>query len=201
MARISSAATAGSRPAWDLLRNEGGAAAAAEIDRAVAPRLEEAKKESGFDGLNRFLGFFGNQPAGAAARAELLLRLVQAGRTMEAELLLALTVDSADRTAQAGLLAEMAELNCRVRSASDNADVRDARLKDAAACFRQLQQQFADVPCLPGVLGARGKEFVVPPLGSRPPESPTKVGTTSGLTPAQWLAALPDGDALRREVA
>ena len=43
-------------------------------------------------------------------------------------------------------------------------------LGDAAACFRQLQRQFADVPC------------------------------HAGLTSSQWLAVLPDGDALRQEV-
>ena len=55
-----------------MLRSEGGAAAAAEIDRVLEPRLEAAKKDTGFDGLKRFLAFFGNQPQAAAARAELL---------------------------------------------------------------------------------------------------------------------------------
>ena len=77
-----------------MLRSEGGAAAAAEIDRALEPRLEEAKKDTGFDGLKRFLAFFGNQPQAAAARAELLQRLTQAGRILEAELLMAAAVDS-----------------------------------------------------------------------------------------------------------
>ncbi len=147
-----------------LLRSEGGAAVAAELDRVLAQRLEEAKMDSGFDGLNRFLGFFGNQPQAAAARTELLQRLTQAGRILEAELLMAAAVDSTDRKAQAALLADMAALNFRA-----------GRTSDAAACFRELQQHFADVPC------------------------------HAGMTAGQWLAAFPDGDArsrdaLRREV-
>ena len=51
--------------------------------------------DTGFDGLKRFLAFFGNQPQAAAARAELIERLTQAGRIMEAELLMAAAVDSA----------------------------------------------------------------------------------------------------------
>ena len=148
-----------------MLRSEGGAAAAAEIDRVLGPRLEEAKKDTGIDGLKRFLAFFGNQPQAAAARAELLQRLTQAGRILEAELLMAAAVPvssgniGTDRKAQAGLLADMAAL-----------DYRAGRVGDAAACFRQLQQEFADVPC------------------------------HAGMTPSQWLAVFPDGDALRREV-
>ena len=73
---------------------------------------------------------------------------------------MAATVDSTDRKAQAGLLADMAALNFRA-----------GRVGDAAACFQQLQQQFAEVPC------------------------------HAGMTSSQWLAVFPDGDALRREVA
>ncbi len=152
-----------------MLRSEGGAAAAAQIDRALEQRLEAATKDTSFDGLNRFLAFFGNQPQGAAARTELLKRLTQAGRVLEAELLMASGVDSTDRKAQAGLLADMAELNYHASLAGE-AESRARRLSDAAACFRQLHQGFADVAC------------------------------HAGMTSEQWLAVLPEGDALRREV-
>ena len=142
-----------------MLRGDGGAAAAAEIDRVLELRLEEAKKETSCGGLKRFLAFFGNQPLAASARAELLQRLEQAGRIMEAELLMAAVVDFTDRMAQAGLLAEMAVINFRA-----------GRVSDAANCFRQLQRQFADVPC------------------------------HAGMTSGQWLAIFPEGDALRKEV-
>ena len=148
-----------------VLRREGGAAAAAQIDRLLEPRLEEAKKVAGLDGLNRFLRFFGNQPQAAAARAELLQRLTQKGQILQAEMLMAAAAPAftgdtgTDRKAQAALLADMADLNFRA-----------GRVSDAAACFRQLRQQFADVPC------------------------------HAGMTSSQWLAVFPNGDALRREV-
>src|SRR5262249_31572790 len=68
------------------IRSDGGAAAAEAIDKALATRLEEAKKDTSFDALKRFVALFGNQPQGAAARIELVQRMTQAGRLMEAEL-------------------------------------------------------------------------------------------------------------------
>jgi outer membrane protein assembly factor BamB len=142
-----------------MLREAGGAEAAAQLDRALEQRLAEAKMDTGFDGLKRFLGFFGNQPQAAAARAELLGRATQGKRILEAELLMAAGVDSGDRKAQAALLADMALLNFGA-----------GRVSDAAACFRHLQRQYADVPC------------------------------HAGMTSSQWLAVFPGGDALRQEV-
>ena len=120
-----------------MLRSEGGAAAAAEIDRALEQRLEEAghlvpSRDASVDGLTRFLAFFGNQPQAAAARAELLKRLTQAGRILEAELLMAATVDSTDRKAQAGLLADMAELNYHASRAGDQ----ESRAEPLERCRR-----------------------------------------------------------------
>ena len=153
-----------------LLRSEGGAAAAA-IDKALAPRLEEAKATAGCDTLKRFIDYFDGQPQAAVARAELIERLIQAGNVMGAEMLLASAATApqsnagpqlnagADRKAHASLLAEMATLNLRAK-----------RTGDAAACCRELVRDFADVPC------------------------------HAGLTPAAWLAALPGGDELRKEI-
>jgi outer membrane protein assembly factor BamB len=140
------------------LRSEGGAAVAAQLDQALERRLETAKKESGVDGLKRFLAFFGNQPQAVVAGKELLQRLTQQARIMEAELQMTASTDATDRKAQAALLANIAALNYRA-----------GRTADAAACFRALQRQFADVPC------------------------------HAGLTGQQWLAAFPEGDALRKE--
>ena len=152
-----------------------GAEAAAEIDRVVKQRLEEVLKDPNVDRLKKFLAFFGNQPQAPPARTELLKRLAAASGTMEAEMFMAAAVPArtgdtgADRKAQAALLAEMAELNFRAR-----------RVDDAAACFRQLQREFSDVPC----------------HATRDP----KVGTPVPQTSAEWLAAFPDGDELRRKV-
>ncbi len=142
-----------------LIRGEGGAGASAAIDKALAPRLEEARMDTGVEGLERFLGYFDGQPLAAAARAELLERRMQAENVLGAEMLLTSAADLSDRKAQAALLADMASLN-----------VRASRTTDAAACYRQLERQSADVPF-------RG-----------------------GMTPAAWLAALPGGDALRKEI-
>ncbi len=142
-----------------VIRRDGGAAAAAAIDKALASRLEEAKTASGCDSLKRFLGYFDGQPQATLARSELVTRLMQAGNVLGAELTLAAAADSSVRKAQAALLAEMATLNVRAN-----------RVSDAAACYRQLVRQFADVPC------------------------------HDGQTPAAWLAALPGGDALRKEI-
>jgi outer membrane protein assembly factor BamB len=141
-----------------LLRAEGGAAAAA-IDKALVPRLEEAKSTSGFDALRRFLDYFDGQPEAAVARTELIERMIQAGNIMGAEMLLTSAAYSSDRNAKAALLVEMATLNLRAN-----------RVGDAAACYRQLLRDFANVPC------------------------------HAGLTPAAWLAALPNGDVLRKEI-
>jgi outer membrane protein assembly factor BamB len=143
-----------------MVRSEGGAAAAAAIDKAIAPRWEEAKADSGCDRLKSFLGYFDGQPQAVAARAELLERYVQSGNLVAAEMLLASSADSTDRKAQAALLADMAAINVRAN-----------RISDAAACYRQLARGFADVPF------------------------------RSGLTPSAWLAALPSGGELRKELA
>jgi outer membrane protein assembly factor BamB len=142
-----------------LIRSEGGATAAAAIDKALKPRLEEATMDTGVEGLERFIGFFDGQPQAAVARTELLERRVQAENILGAELLLASAVDGADRKAQAGLLADMAALNLRAN-----------RTADAAACYRQLASQYSTV------------------------------SLHGSLTPAAWLAALPGGDALRKEL-
>jgi outer membrane protein assembly factor BamB len=150
-----------------LIRSEGGAAAAAAIDKVLAPRLEEARID--VDGLRRFLAYFDGQPQAAAARTELMDQYVKAGNVLGAELLLAAAGDGGDRKGKAALLAEMLLLNVRA-SHSDDAALRASRVEAAAACYRQLAQQYADVPC------------------------------HNGLTPSAWLAALPGGDELRKEI-
>ena len=161
-----------------LLRTEGGSAAAAEIDRALEPRLKEATTDKSLEKLQRFIAFFDGQPQATAARTELGERLMQDGKLLQAELLLASAADSSGdlecskstRKAQAALLADIALLNLRAASHTDDTTLRARRVSDAAACYRQLARQFADVPC------------------------------HAGLTPSAWLAALSNGDALREEI-
>ena len=68
------------------LRSEAKGEAAAEIDRAVEARLKSAVAARSVEPLQRFFDYFGDQPAAAAARGELVRRLKDAGRLLEAEL-------------------------------------------------------------------------------------------------------------------
>ena len=68
------------------LRKRAGPAAAAAIDKSLAARLRSAVAAPSLEPLQEFLNYFGNQPAAAAASAELIRRLRGAGRLLEAEL-------------------------------------------------------------------------------------------------------------------
>ena len=69
-----------------LLAREAKDAAAAQIDRAVEARLKAAVAAGSIEPLQRFFDYFGELPAAAAARDELVRRLTSAGRLLEAEL-------------------------------------------------------------------------------------------------------------------
>jgi hypothetical protein len=126
------------------LRHDGGAEAAAEIDRLLAVRLRSAMETKGVDALRRFLDYFGNQPAAAEARRELIRRLTGGGRFLEVELLLSAEAASGDAVAQGAAMAQMADMYAR------------AGRKDAAlACYRQLESRFADVVCRDGKTGGQ----------------------------------------------
>ncbi len=68
------------------LRRDARGETAEKIDRAVAARFEAAKAAKSPDRLQRFVDTFGNQPAAAEARGELIRRLDAAGQRLEAEL-------------------------------------------------------------------------------------------------------------------
>jgi outer membrane protein assembly factor BamB/tetratricopeptide (TPR) repeat protein len=77
-----------------LLREPANGQAVANIDAAVAGRLKAAVADGSIDALQHFVDYFGNQPAAAPARSQLVRRLNSAGRLLEAEL-------TADRGAEA----------------------------------------------------------------------------------------------------
>ena len=58
-----------------LLRDAAKEQAAAKIDAAVAERLRSAVAAGSIEALQHFLNYFGNRPAAAPARAELVRRL------------------------------------------------------------------------------------------------------------------------------
>ena len=68
------------------LRGEAKDETAARIDAAVETRWNAALAAGSIDHLQRFLDYFGDQPAAAAARNEWIARLKSAGRLLEAEM-------------------------------------------------------------------------------------------------------------------
>ncbi len=117
---------------------------AATVGRLIAPRLEAAIEQDELDVLRRFLDCFGNQPAAAEARLELVRRLKEkeSAKLLEAELALWPQRQSSDRAIAAAATAELAELLLKCK-----------RVEDAAWCYRRLGGEFADVVCRRGKTG------------------------------------------------
>lgn len=113
-----------------------------QIDQAVEARRQAAIEAGTPEALQRFLDAYGNQPAAAAARKELIARLARAGRLLEAELLLREQERSADPGAAAAAVAETAEM---LRASGKAAD--------AAVYYRRLAGELADVSCREGKTG------------------------------------------------
>ncbi len=113
-----------------------------QMDRAVRERLDAARAEPGPEGLRRFISCFDGQPAAEAARRELVDRLKQTGRLLEAEAILLRRERSGDPAAAAAAVLELAEM-LRTAGAID----------DAAACYARLQGEFADVVVTGGKTG------------------------------------------------
>jgi tetratricopeptide (TPR) repeat protein len=116
--------------------------AAAKLDGAIQARLEAALKADDVDALRQFIDYFGNQAAAAMARRELVRRLADSDRTMEAELTLWSDQQSRDPAVAGPAVAQLAEL---LRKAG--------RDEDAAACYQRLGRDFAAVVCLDGKTG------------------------------------------------
>jgi outer membrane protein assembly factor BamB len=68
------------------LRGEAAPDPAAKIDAAVDVRLKAAMAAGSLDDLQRFLDYFGDQPAAAGVRTEVVKRLNGLGRPLDAEL-------------------------------------------------------------------------------------------------------------------
>jgi len=116
------------------------------IDTVIEARLRVATASAGTGSLRQFLDYFGNQPAGAAARKELVRRLIAQRDLLGAELLLGPRPAAADRAAAGAAVAELAQL------------LEDSpRADHAAACYRRLGREFGDVVCRDG---KTGKELV-----------------------------------------
>jgi outer membrane protein assembly factor BamB/tetratricopeptide (TPR) repeat protein len=116
-------------------------AEAAAIDSAIEARLQAALQADSTDSLRQFLDYFGDHPTAGKARHELVRRLKESGRWLEAELVLC-QQQSSDTSAAGTAMAELAEL---LRQAK--------RPEDAAWCYGRLGQEFAEVTCLDGKTG------------------------------------------------
>ena len=124
------------------LRAEAPASAVARIDGAVRQRLDAALDSEDANALRVFLQYFGGHPISQTARARLVGRLEQSGRLLEAEMVLWRQQASADRAEAAAAVLALAELLAR-----------HDRLDDAAACYRLLGRQYAEVVCRDGRTG------------------------------------------------
>ena len=135
---------------------------AASIDSLVKARLGSAMASKDAQSLRTFLNYFGNQPAAAEARRELIRRLIASGDLLEAELLLRPQRYPMDRAAadsrsrQGEALAELARL------------LEDSpRVEHAALCYRRLARQFGDVVCREGKTGKELVEALPPDAAVR----------------------------------
>ena len=137
------------------IRRDGSPAAAAEIDRALEPQLQVALAAEGLGPLRRFVQCFGDQPAGAEARRELVRRLVKADGLLEAEMLILAEHPQEDRAGAAAALVELAELFRRA----------GRPVAAEAACCRTLADRYGDVVC-PG--GKTGRQWVADLPGDAP---------------------------------
>ncbi len=124
------------------LRREANEETLAAIDLSIEDRLQTAIDAPGADSLRQFLAYFGNHPTAGKARRELVRRLGESGRLLEAEMLLWPEQRSPDRATAGAAVAELAELLRR-----------GEQPEDAALCYRRLGEEFSDVVCRGGKTG------------------------------------------------
>ncbi len=146
-----------------LLRHAAPQATQGEMDRALARRLDDVMATSDPQLLRRFIHFFGNQPAGDAARDKLWERYRDHGSLLEQER----TFEAREResTNRGELIARRARLAAEA-----------GRLDDAALLYRSLARDFADLVCLDGKTGRQL-------IAELAPDSPIR---TLLLAPEHW---------------
>jgi outer membrane protein assembly factor BamB len=128
------------------LRRQAPSETAGGLDRLIGQRLQAALETKSAAALRSFLEYFDGHPAAATARTELIRRLTADKHALEAEMLLWEDRQSPDRAVAGPAVAALAQL---LEGAGN--------LEGAAACYRQLQRQFADLVCRDG---KNGKQLV-----------------------------------------
>jgi len=114
-------------------------ATADKIDGAIRARLQAVLASGSIESLQRFLDYFGNQPIAAEARAELVRKLIEARRLLEAETVIWESFPSSDPAVNAPALAEVAEMLREAR-----------RTESAASTYNWLRRRFGNAVCRDG---------------------------------------------------
>jgi outer membrane protein assembly factor BamB len=113
-----------------------------EIDRLARSEFDAATKSGDPEAIPRFLDYFGGLPVADEARWLLAEKHRQAGRYLQAELLLRRLERSSDRAQAARAAARMATM------------LREANLPEhAARAYARLARHFGDAVCLEGKTG------------------------------------------------
>lgn len=112
---------------------------AEKIDSAIRARFQTALASGSIEPIQRFIAYFGNQPIATEARAELVRKLIQSRRLLEAEMSLWQSIPSSDPAANAPALAEVAEM---LRAAG--------REESAASTYNWLLRRFGNAVCREG---------------------------------------------------
>lgn len=119
------------------------AAVRGQIQQRVEQRLQAALEAGTLEPLQQFEDYFGDLPAGTLARRELVRRLAESGKWLDAEMVLWPDFVAPDPARAGAATIAMAELLRRA-----------GRPADAAFCYRRLRDQLAAVDCGEGKTGA-----------------------------------------------
>ncbi len=155
-----------------------------QIDRAIEARLAAALAAAETDALARFVRHFGFHPAADEARVALAARRADAGRLLEAEILLEQVDLAADGPAARAATARLALL---LHAAG--------RAEEAARFCKRLAGPLANLECLPGRTGRAILDELAPNdrlravLAGRDPYPRGKVERQDG--PGQQGSAFP----------
>ncbi len=142
------------------LRAEATGEEAAEIERLVAARMQDAVETKSVDALRRFLDYFGDDDATAPAREALISALTQAGRLLEVEMALWGRSGVGNALPDGAAMARVAEM--LVQSKYDD---------EARAAYRFLAARHADTVCLDGKTGRELIDSLPEDHGARPSAS------------------------------
>ncbi|MDY0165501.1 MAG: PQQ-binding-like beta-propeller repeat protein [Thermoguttaceae bacterium] len=124
------------------LRAEASGDEAAEIERLIALRMQDAVEANTVEGLVRFLDYFGDDSGTDPARDALVRTLTDAGKLLEVEMALWSKPSATGASPGGAAAARLAELFAQSEHEAE-----------AKAAYRYLAERYADVVCLEGKTG------------------------------------------------